>query len=139
MNEHQEIQTLLRECLARKFPLYEEKHEVRASEIRPGKIYVGYETEKILISSHYETTHLDLNLVDNTCFLLSIAITQEKRGKGYGRALYATVEEFALLFGSEIIQMTPSGWTKTGKTRFDYMLGLGYEPVGDIEVKKRLA
>ena len=120
MGEQPEIQTLLRECLARRFPLYEKKHVIHTSDINLNQIYVSYDTEEISGSDRYLTTHLDLNIIGNTCFIGSIAVVSEKIGKGFGRALYATAEEFALLYGSTFIQTSPSGLTRTRKTRFEY-------------------
>ena len=68
---------------------------------------------------------------------MCFGVSQEHRGKGHGNKLYQILENIAKEFGCEKIQMTPSGHTKTGETRKDYMLRRGYDDLG-TEVYKKL-
>lgn len=133
--ENTQLRDLMKQCLERRFPLYHSDHIVQALPLpTEGVFWVGYRTSRRNIPMG--TTHLDINIQGDTCFLLSIELEPQNRGLGFGRNLYRTVEEFAKLAGSGVVRMTPSGETPSGKTRRDYMLGLGYEPIGDREVQK---
>ena len=134
--EDKQVSDLLKECLSRRFPLYRDDHTISARPIVLNRTWVGYRTTKANIP--FGTTHFDLNLEGETCYLLDIELQKDSRGKGNGRDLYATIEEFALLVGSPWVQTTPSGWTPAGKTRRDYMRKLGYTDVNEFEVHKRL-
>ena len=135
--DQERLCTVLRESLERHFPLYSQTNQILAAPINnTNTTWIGYFTGNTPIQE--EATHLDLNIEGNICFLLSIGLDQEERGKGHGRALYKAVEEFATIIGCSSVQMTASGQTKTGETRKEYMLRLGYTPLGDIEVKKKL-
>lgn len=136
-DENTELQNLMEECLERGFPLYNSDHTVQALPLpTDGGMWIGYRTNPRNIPQG--TTHLDINLKGDTCFLVHIELDPSKRGQGFGRDLYRTVEDFAKLAGSRVVRMTPSGWTPSGKTRKDYLLGLGYVPLGKFEVEKEL-
>ncbi|MBT3866247.1 GNAT family N-acetyltransferase [Candidatus Woesearchaeota archaeon] len=137
MTEKSRLIDLMKDCLERKFPHYEPNHVVKAAQLsKEGEFWIGYKTN--LDPFAEESTHLDINLCGDTCFLVSIGLERDKRGQGFGRNLYSAVEEFAKLAGSKSVRMTASGWTPSGKTRQDYMVGLGYTAIGNMEVQKVL-
>lgn len=123
---------LVRKCL-RSFSKFEERHSVKAVQIDDRKVWVGYRTTEANIPSG--TTHFDLNLIDNICYILWIELSEQERGGGFGRQLYSVIEDIARDVGCDRVRLAPSGKTTSGKTRLEYMQALGYRVVGD-EVEK---
>jgi len=116
-----------------KHPLYKSQHTVRAREI-PNGWWIGYRTTPSNLT--IRTTHFDVNITQKTFFVLHIEIEGKYRGKGYGDALYKTLEHIAEEAGCEKIQMMPSGWTPSGETRESYLLRRGYKKFGEEVVKE---
>lgn len=80
-------------------------------------------------------TDFALNIIGDICYLLSIRIDEEHRGKGLGRQLYGVVENIARDLGCREVRMMPSGMTGTKESRRDYVKRLGYqdrEPCGEV-------
>ena len=117
----------------RSLPIFEEGHSVNVVEISDGKFYIGYRTTSDKIPR--ETTHFNLNLIDNICYVLWIELCEQEKGRGFGRQLYGIIEAFARDAGCDRVRLTPSGETPSGKTRLEYMRALGYQELGD-EVEK---
>jgi GNAT superfamily N-acetyltransferase len=85
-----------------------------------------------------EVEGFSLNVAENgICYLLDIKLQEKHRGQGYGDALYKILEEVARELGCSQIRQTPSGWTRTGETRKDYLMRRGWLN-GGIEVFKEL-
>lgn len=99
------------------WPLYEDTHQVLSRTIGE-RIWLGYIAD---------VARWDVNIIEGIFFLLDIKIIPEQRGKGYGEKLYAILEQIARDLGCSQIRQTPSGWTKTGETRQDYLLRRGWQ------------
>jgi len=128
--------SLFRECLERRFPRFEESNLTESSLFPGGKIWVGYTTTDF--KGGEDTTRIDLNVEGDVCYLVDIQLETGERGKGLGKALYQSVEEFATILGCNSVVMTPSGRTITGKSRKEYCLQMGYVPFGELDVRKVL-
>ena len=85
---------------------------------------------------HIHSTHFDLNVVGDECFLVSIGLNEELRGKGLGSALYTLIEDAARDGGCVRLRQTPSGWTPLGEPRMAYILRRGYERAGVEAIKE---
>jgi len=91
-------------------------------------IWIGY--RKKGLTKLFNSTHFDVNIIGNTFYLLSIELETKDRGKGHGKSLYKILEDIAKQTGCSKIEMTASGWTKSGVPRAEYMMSLGYEVIG---------
>lgn len=140
-----QTEEVARQSLRRNFPLFEESHTVKSSDLDTYglKTWLGYRTvdggaEKII-----NTTHFDVNFFwPNICYLTYIEVEPEKRGKGNGAALYATVEDMARKLGCTHLTQTPSGIivvnNKFIETRESYLLRKGYKRGYAGQVEKLL-
>ncbi len=125
---------LVRESL-RSFPLYEESHWVFAVH-HEGGISIGYKTTNN--NMHDGSTNFDIQIIGDICYILWIELAEDEKGRGFGRGLYSTIENFARSYGCSMVRLFPSGWTRTGKTRLEYMMSLGYRKLESGEVEKIL-
>jgi len=133
--DREAVSALGRKHLEDDFPLFEESHTVDARDLGEEKFWVGYRTTKG--RAPRDSTHFDINVERDICYLLWIELVREERGKNHGRALYGAVENIARDLGCDRVRQTPSGWTPDGKTRKDYLKNLGYVGVkGSEEVEK---
>lgn len=129
----------LRISLEEKFLLYHSSDKVDARELpTKGKLWAGYSIGDFTPRGR-ESTHFDLNLWDQTCFINFITIDETLRGIGLGWQLYEAIHLFAKRQGCKQILETPSGGVyvngKMVETRKDYMTKKGYEPVGENIVR----
>lgn len=76
--------------------------------------------------SRIHSTHFDVNIIDDLFYLLSIQITKENRGKGLGLKFYNILEKIAKELNCKKIIQTPSGHTKTGESRENYLMIKGW-------------
>lgn len=129
-----EVQNSIRNNLV-DFPLYTPSHRINVT-FREENIYIGYRTSNN--NQTHGTTHFDLQITDNICYLLTIEIEKEKRGRGFGKDLYRTIENIASQQGCTRIELTASGSTSRGESRKEYMLRLGYSELKDLAVYKEL-
>lgn len=121
------------------WPWYRPIHEVFGVAVGDNAISVGYHPYGSN-QRHSHTTHLDINIIthrngERVCYLLTIGLDEEHRGKGHGRELYQLVEDWALEMGCVRVTLTASGSTYRGDTRADYMRRLGYEVDGSLCTK----
>src|SRR3989344_9146337 len=93
----------------RVFPKFEEEHQVNVVQITDRKFWVGYRTKEANLP--IGTTHFDLNLIGNICYVLWIELSEQERGKGLGRQLYGIIESIAKDVGCDRVRLTPSGET----------------------------
>lgn len=134
MNEKQ-IEELMRHHLRNSFPLFDEGHKVQVS--KSGRC-IGYRTTAETLGRMHGTTHFDIELIEDICYILWIELEKDKRGREYGWRLYETIHHFARDLKLARVRQTPSGWTYGGKrrkTRRDYLLRRGYIPCGELEVE----
>ncbi len=117
----------------KEFPLFDESHSVLAHKISDDKFWIGFRSANHRIPDG--TTHFDINIEKSSCYLLYIEVVESERGKGHGKKLYHIIEDFAKALGCQNVQLTPSGWTSSGRTRKEYMLSLGYRDKGDTVEK----
>ena len=84
-----------------------------------------------------------MNFERDICYLVSISLARDLRGKGIGNSMYLAIEGIAKDMSCERIRQTPSGWTNRIKrgmreTRRDYLKRkLGYVNCG-LAVEKIL-
>ena len=119
------------------FSLYNPDHGVNvyiSDTFSPGSRMIQYRTKKQNIP--WWTTHFELQVDNDSCYLLEIEVEEGQRGKGIGKELYGIVENVARKCGCRRVVMTASGNTVTGKTRKEYAEGLGYREIKDLEVEK---
>jgi GNAT superfamily N-acetyltransferase len=156
-NTIREFEQQLREALA-DWPLYQEQDHVKARFLPAPSyprtdtpVWVGYCQDPLpetglkpfypqtFFESSMRPHVLNLNVdpVEETCYLLEIAINRKQRGKGHGEELYQVVEQFAYNIGCREVRQTPSGGYGD-RSRRDYLIDRGWEPFGDIEVRKVL-
>ncbi len=136
----EEIENITRNSLRNNFPLYQEQHKVGAMffDGSSDRLWVGYRTKWSSSREIMNSTHLDLNVMNDVFYLVSIGLDENERGKGLGWKLYETTHEIAKELGCAFVRTTPSGWSiKDGKkiqSRRDYLLKRGYVPVGERQV-----
>ena len=125
--DKEEIEQLMRKSLKDNFRLFEEQHEVNVYP-HEGKISVNYRTSEKTGMEVFVTTHLDLQLIDDICYLIDIYLEKSLRGKGFGWEMYESVHNFSRAFGSKIVRQTPSGHSMhdATRTRRKYLLDRGY-------------
>ncbi len=135
--ELEEIKTLMRKSLKDNFRFFDENHIVNAGRFSGGKIWTHYRTSAENAFSIPGTTHLDVELIEDICYLLEVEIDLRQRGKGIGWELYESVHKFAKDYGSKVVRLTPSGFSihDTKRTRRAYLLNRGYIPFDDVEVE----
>ena len=138
MLEEKEIRELMKSSLKNCFSFFNENHKINVHINNHENICIGYRTTAETIKELRETTHFDIQLIENICYILNIELDRDKRGSGLGWNLYGAIHCFAKDFGCEKIRQTPSGWTPEGKTRRDYLLEKGYVPFGKLEVELKL-
>ena len=131
----EEISEKVRNILS-EFPLHRPEHQVNVRITGGDIILLNYRTTKQNIP--FGSTHFDIQIYSNTCFLLEIELEEKERGKDLGKKLYKTVEEIARSLDCKRVVMCPSGKTITGKSRRDYVKDLGYHDLNLIEVEKIL-
>ena len=135
MNNEQ-VEELARHRLRQIFPLFEEAHKVQVSE--SGRC-IGYRTAAENLGSMDGTTHFDIQLIGDICYILWVELEKDKRGRGYGWKLYETIHHFARDLKLAKVRQTPSGGFiidgKIKETRRDYLLKRGYVPCGELEVE----
>ncbi|MEK6847168.1 MAG: GNAT family N-acetyltransferase [Nanoarchaeota archaeon] len=132
--EDVETADLMRSILRKRFELFDERHTVRARRLDDDESYIGYRTTDANIPQG--STHFDLNLIGNICYLLHIELGKEARGNGYGKQMYDSVEDFAKAVGCDRVRMMPFGRTATGESRRSYLHRKGYRDVtheGEVE------
>ena len=119
-----------RQCLRDNFPLYQEAHKVDSSLINSINLWIGYRT---IVGNPFEileTTHFDVNVMGDICFLVAISLENQFRGKGLGWKLYESVHDIAKRIGCERVRTFPSGGFFEGRrmieSREDYLLKRGY-------------
>lgn len=137
------VRILAREKLRKNFPLYKVSDDVKALEIRGDKIRLVYRTTEDIPEIVKGSTHLDMEFwFPRLCFLNSIEVREEERGKGMGHKLYLTCEEIARSLGCERLCQIPSGVIvvngKFVETREDYLVRRGYSRVEGGQVEKIL-
>ena len=115
--------------------LYRPTHRVRCADIPPSTTWIGYRTT--LANQMGHTTHFDLNITNGVCYLLDIELEKIDRGQGHGAVLYLIIEAIAVELGCREIRQTPSGRTRRGETREEYLVRRGWIKDGN-EVFKRL-
>jgi len=115
--------------------LYRDEHECYAK-LDEGKWGLGWTP----IRSGVQRTTLALEIDEQrkVCYLLSIAIPPELRGKGYGAELYQVTENVARRWGCATVEMTASGQTHKGESRIEYLRRRGYTLTTEITVRKAL-
>lgn len=138
MNKKQ-VEELMRHHLRQAFPLFEETHKVNVSPLNSGNICIGYRTSAETLGRLHGTTHFDIELIRDTCYILWIELEKDKRGRGDGWKLYKTIHQFARDLKFAKARQTPSGWViydrKRRETRREYLLRRGYVPCGELEVE----
>ena len=134
--------------IARRHPLYEDKHYVRVLRDNKDKdhIFITWMSTESRIEE--QVVHLDLEIeelsihregqlvFEKTIILNGIGVDRDERGKGYGVMLYNMVEEIGRLFGCVRYEQTPSGWTHTGETRESWLLRRGFQKDGNVVFKQ---
>jgi|SRR3989344_3746457 len=135
--EIEEIKELMKESLRDNFRFYDEGHKVNAGFFLDGRLWMNYRTTAENKFWFFDTTHFDINVEWDICYLLDIELEEPLVGKGDGWKLYETVHQFAREFGSRVVRQTPSGFTPPDykRTRRQYLLDRGYIPFGDVEVE----
>lgn len=128
-----DVANTVRDALRSSFPLWEESHAVRACHREDRKIWAGYFAFDDDFRRH--ETHFDLNLIGDVCYLLSIQLAPEQRGKGHGWALYQAIEQAARELGCSRVEMTASGWTVRCETRAKWLERRGYSLRGNVAWK----
>lgn len=98
-------------------------------------VHIAYRT---FDKTPIETTHFDLQLQGETCYLVEIELEKSKRGRGIGRNMYILCEEIAKSLGCKILRQTASGTAFDGRTRKSYLEDLGYTSINMVEVVKPL-
>ena len=118
-----------------RFPLFNDRHTVNVSPSSDG-VCMNYRTtsDDIPVGS----THFDLEIIGDACYILWIELHERHRGLGHGRKLYGIIEDIARKSGCKRVIQTPSGSTPNGKSRRDYVLGLGYKRLDSTEMCKEL-
>jgi GNAT superfamily N-acetyltransferase len=84
------------------------------------------------LSNHFD---IEIDPVESTGYLLSIAIREELRGQGLGWQLYQLVEQVIRLFGCRKYEMTPSGTTVRGESRETWLARRGFTLQNGIAFK----
>ncbi len=138
MLEEKAIIELMKKNLRNCFSSFNENHKINVHINNPQNICIGYRTIAEKIGKPRGTTHFDIQLIDDICYILYIELDRKERGRGIGWSLYNAIHCFAKEIGSKKVRQTPSGWTQNNKTRTDYLLGKGYVPFGEIEVELKL-
>jgi ribosomal protein S18 acetylase RimI-like enzyme len=130
----EEIEKITRRNLL-KFPLYQSSHDVYAHLYdldMPNKLSISYESYSKGLD-RVNRTHLDLHVLDDIFYLLSIGINPEFRGRGNGWSLYQSAFSIAKDLGFHFVRQTPSGgYYKDGnivESRRNYLLRKGCIPV----------
>ncbi|MFA5856813.1 MAG: hypothetical protein WC867_05615 [Candidatus Pacearchaeota archaeon] len=79
------INELMKDCLKSRFQLYNSRDKVQSiiSSESP-YIYLRYFTLKKSKNNIKSTTHLDIEINKDICYLLDIELDRDFRGKGYG-------------------------------------------------------
>ena len=77
-------------------------------------------------------THFDMTLKGVVCDIVGFGVASEDRGKGYGRKLYQTIEDYARVQGCKRIVVSPSG---QGTTFWPHM---GFNEPCSVGLQKRL-
>jgi GNAT superfamily N-acetyltransferase len=138
MNNEQ-VEELMRHHPRNSFPLFDEKHKVQVS--KSGSC-IGYRTTAETLGSIDGTTHFDIQIIGNICYILWLELERDKRGTGDGWKLYETVHQFARDARMKSVRQTPSGGFIHGgkmiETRREYLLKRGYAPFGELEVELAL-
>ena len=134
----EEIQILMRKNLRNCFNSFDENYIVNVHVNNPNNICIGYRTTAETINELRGTTHFDIQLIDDICYILYIELEKSKRGRGERWSLYKAIHSFAGEFGSRYVKQTPSSWTGKSKTRREYLLKRGYFPFGKVEVELKL-
>jgi len=133
----EEIRELMKRSLRNCFSSFDENHKINVHINSPKNICIGYRTTAEILSKLRGTTHFDIQLIDDICYILDIELDKRERGHGVGWSLYEAIHSFAKDFGCRVRQ-TPSGWTPEGKTRREYLLERGYAPFGEKEVELKI-
>ncbi|MEK6873300.1 MAG: hypothetical protein AABW91_00480 [Nanoarchaeota archaeon] len=135
--ELKEISELMGKSLRDNFRFYSEDDKVNVGFFQDGRLWMNYRTTAEKAFELDETTHFDLNVEWNICYLLDIELEPTLMGKGDGWKLYESVHQFARNFGSRVVRQTPSGFTPPDykRTRRQYLLDRGYIPFSDVEVE----
>ena len=120
------------------WPLFLHRHCIDShQELRPRWLYLGYHTRIPRSINNDGTTHFTINVIYGIFYLLYVEIEPTERGKGYGDQLYTLLEQVASDLGCREFRQTPSGTTRGGETRRDYLLRRHWLPItGSVEVFK---
>ncbi|VVB77545.1 Uncharacterised protein [uncultured archaeon] len=133
--EKEQIKDLMLSHLRESFSLFRDDNKVHVHLSDYNHFCIGYRTNGERLSELKGTTHFDIELIDDICYILYIELVEEERGMGIGWSLYETIHKFAKDYGAKKVRQTPSGWTPQGKTRRDYLLSRKYAPMGENELE----
>lgn len=136
--EKEEIEELMKRNLRERFELFDESHRVNVHVVNSRNVCIGYRTTAEKAFQLRGTTHFDIQIIEDICYILHIELEKEKRGRGIGWSLYELIHNFAKDMKVRSVRQTPSGWTHKRKTRGEYLLERGYRPFGRIEVELAL-
>ncbi|MEK6859259.1 MAG: hypothetical protein AABX54_00440 [Nanoarchaeota archaeon] len=133
-NLETDIERRLRESLEG-FSLYSNSHYVGVKIINR-KTHIGY--RHFPNRGNFFDNHFDLQIEEETCFILGFGIEDGRKRPGFGRQLYELVERFCIReFDSRRFRTTPSGQSKNpdenGKCFWEKM---GFEYINENEVEK---
>jgi len=117
------------------WPGFLDTHRIQLHQIASDKVWIGYRTREG--NMHAESTHVEINVIDDVLYILHIEIDRGLRGMGLGSLLYTICEQLARSLGCRQIRQTPSGVTPTGEYRRDYLLRRQWSIDGN-EVYKNL-
>ncbi len=87
------------------FPLYKSGHEIR-SKRRGRKLFLSYSNN---IFHRPNSLDISVQISNEVCYILSIEIPEDQRGRGYGTQLYTIFEAIAMEQNCRKMQTTPSG------------------------------
>lgn len=131
------LRELMKNNLRERFPLFSETHRVDACPLRENAFWIGYRTGADNLM--HAATHFDLNIENDICYLLHVWLEKDSRGKGLGRSLYDSIHTFARQALCRVVRQTPSGGVfidgKMVESRRDYLLRMGYAPLGEHELE----
>lgn len=108
--------------------------DLRLGESHLGHYYICFRT--VQTPPLNDTTHFDVNIIDDVFYLLDIELEPRHKGKGLGLQLYEALENIARDLGCTRIEQTPSGWTHSGETRASYLQRHGYTLKGRVAIKE---
>lgn len=102
-------------------PIYRDYQRVESS-VLPGERTVWACYEPVSRFGREEiSTGFHLNFEGDVCYLDYICLAESLRGNGIGALMYEAIERIAREMGCKRVIQTPSGFTKTGETRRDYV------------------